>query len=64
MTTTIEIIAHDLEEGATLEITSHDAATGAGKRKDARIGTNSSARVTFADDEMIVVRKIAAPKGE
>jgi hypothetical protein len=60
MQTTIYIIAHGLEEGFELEITSHDAADGSAKRKDARIGTNSSARVAFHDGEVLVMRKVKA----
>jgi hypothetical protein len=60
MQTTIELTAHDLEEGFELEITSHDAADGSAKRKDARIGTNSAARVAFEDGEVLVVRKVKA----
>lgn len=64
--TTIEIIARALEDDATLVITSHGAADGAARRKDAEIGSVSGALVTMADDEILVIRKVkraAAPVG-
>ena len=63
-TTTVEVLARVLDEDAVLEITSHSAADGSARRKDAAIGTNSGAMASFGDDEVIVIRKIKAPAAQ
>jgi len=59
MQTIIDILAHSLEDGATLQVTSHNASDGKPRRTDANLGPNSSARVEMADDEVIVIRKVS-----
>lgn len=58
MQTIIDILAHTLDDGTQLQVTSHNSSDGKPRRTDATLGANSSARVEMGDDEVIVIRKV------